>query len=88
MLEGHNTSRARVINNLRRVDGIDVSDKLAVLYRSIRTAKSSMESDPVAEFKALPAYLEVLLRKIQDPVYVANWMSVVVFFVHFSRLDL
>ncbi|OWZ21042.1 hypothetical protein PHMEG_0004468 [Phytophthora megakarya] len=43
MLEEHNSSRDRVVRNLRDIEGIDVSRKSIVLYRVTRIALNNME---------------------------------------------
>lgn len=59
IVEGHNTSKARTINNLKQVEGVDVSRKHSVLHRVISDALKNMESDDINEFQALPAYMEL-----------------------------
>ncbi|KUF89179.1 Lysosomal beta glucosidase [Phytophthora nicotianae] len=63
ILEGHNTSRSRVVNNLRVLENVDVASKSAVLYRVIRAALSRLEADDKSEFKALPAYMELFAQQ-------------------------
>ncbi|KAF1787895.1 hypothetical protein GQ600_22274 [Phytophthora cactorum] len=63
ILDGHSTSRSRIVNNLKEVDGIDFSDKHAVVNRAIRTALEKMECDPVAEFNALLAFMKLFASR-------------------------
>ncbi|EEY64577.1 uncharacterized protein PITG_15992 [Phytophthora infestans T30-4] len=63
ILEGHSSSKTRVINNLESVEHINVSKKHSVLYRAISSALSRLESDTNEEFKALPAYMALFAEQ-------------------------
>jgi hypothetical protein len=63
ILEGHSTSKSRVVNNLNVIENINVSDKSAVLYRTIKAAITGMASNSVEGFNALPAYMELLAQQ-------------------------
>ncbi|KAE8974876.1 hypothetical protein PF010_g25427 [Phytophthora fragariae] len=76
ILEGYDTSKARVVNNLRRVENIDVSDKSAVLYRAIQRALVNLESDVEGEFEAIPSYLELFTQR--KNVILVEILSVVI----------
>ncbi|ETP10950.1 hypothetical protein F441_13505 [Phytophthora nicotianae CJ01A1] len=52
ILEGYNTSKQRIVRNLQVVEGIDVSSKNSVLYRTISSALTKLESDSSEEFQA------------------------------------
>lgn len=56
VIEGFNTSKARVGSSLKRVGGVDVSNKSATLYRATQDIKTRFASDPVTELKVLLAY--------------------------------
>ncbi|KAJ8523763.1 hypothetical protein ON010_g17355 [Phytophthora cinnamomi] len=63
ILEGHNTSKSRVVNNLKAIENINVSGKRAVLYRIIKAAITGMARDGAEGFKTLPACMELFAQQ-------------------------
>ncbi|KUF88342.1 Actin-1 [Phytophthora nicotianae] len=63
VLEGYNTSKQRIVRNLQVVEGIDVSSKNSVLYRTISSALTKLESDSSEEFQAFPSYLDAFAKE-------------------------
>ncbi|GMF42765.1 unnamed protein product [Phytophthora lilii] len=57
IVEGHSTAMTRIVNNVKEIEGINLQQKPALVYRSIRKAKERLNVSAEVEYGLLPGFL-------------------------------